>query len=246
MNVRSFDADRETRPELMLRMPVLKLQIMASGGGGALLKALRPEKEFHEAAAKIQQNITLVSAGNELRVFLACDFLDEIFQAAGSKYQRDQLAKQHLPYVKPEEQVLDVGDTFHVREGLDVTKVSSARLRDAVFCAICLKEHEADGGLLRVNPEKNLIVTSTPSMDRAKKYNSISKICIASKTYKVTGYAAPPEDTAKEVIHNIPDYDTAEDITRSLVYKKNPTIIQAQRMGRSNSAVIVFEDNKVP
>ncbi|KAM7293392.1 hypothetical protein ISCGN_026522 [Ixodes scapularis] len=65
-------------------------------------------------AAQIQQNITLESAGNELRVLLACDFLDEIFQAAGSKYQRDQFAKQHLPYVKPEEHVLDVRDTFHL------------------------------------------------------------------------------------------------------------------------------------
>ncbi|CAN7941352.1 unnamed protein product [Ixodes pacificus] len=63
-------------------------------------------------AAQIQQNITLESTGNELRVSLACDFMDEIFQAAGSKYQRDQFDKQHLPYVKPEEHVLDVGDTF--------------------------------------------------------------------------------------------------------------------------------------
>ncbi|KAG0428484.1 hypothetical protein HPB47_024538 [Ixodes persulcatus] len=67
-----------------------------------------------------------------------------------------------------------------------------------------------------------------------------------TKTFEVTAYAAPPEDTARGVIHNIPDYDTAEDITRSLVYKKNPTILQAQRMGKTNSVVIVFEGNKVP
>ncbi|KAG0415526.1 hypothetical protein HPB47_007307 [Ixodes persulcatus] len=138
----------------------------------------------------------------------------------------------------------DIKVILRPREGLDVTKVSSARLRDGVFCAIGLKEQEAEGDLLRVNPDKNIIVTSTPSMDRAKKYNSISKICIAGKTYELTTYAAPPEDTAKGVIHNIPDYDTAEDITRSLVYNKNPTILQAQRMGKTNSAVTVFEGNK--
>ncbi|CAN8028887.1 unnamed protein product [Ixodes persulcatus] len=156
---------------------------------------------------------------------------------------RQRHRKQRQQPALPRE---DIKVILRPREGLDVSKVSSARLRDGVFCAIGLKEQEAEGDLLRVNPEKNIIVTSTPSMDRAKKYNSISKICIAGKTYEVTAYAAPPEDTAKGVIHNIPDYDTAEDITRSLVYNKNPTILQAQRMGKTNSAVIVFEGNKVP
>ncbi|KAG0419117.1 hypothetical protein HPB47_004355, partial [Ixodes persulcatus] len=91
----------------------------------------------------------------------------------------------------------DIKDILRPREGLDVTKVSSARLRDGVFCAIGLKEQEAEGDLRRVNPEKNIIVISTPSMDRAKKYTSISKICIAGKTYEVTAYAAPPKNTAK-------------------------------------------------
>ncbi|KAG0416384.1 hypothetical protein HPB47_006464, partial [Ixodes persulcatus] len=154
---------------------------------------------------------------------------------------RQRHRKQRQQPALPRE---DIKVILRPREGLDVTKVSSARLRDGVFCAIGLKEQEAEGDLLRVNPEKNIIVTSTPSMNRAKKYNSISKICIAGKTYEVTAYAAPPEDTAKGVIHNIPDYDTAEDITRSLVYNKNPTILQAQRIGKTNSAVIVFEGNK--
>lgn len=140
----------------------------------------------------------------------------------------------------------DIKIILRPREGLDVTKVSSAGLRDGVFRAIRLAEQEAEGDLLRVNPEKNLIVISTPSMKRAEKYNSISEICIAGRNYQVTAYAAPPEDTAKGVIHNIPDYDTAEDITRSLVYSKNATILQARRMGKSNSVVIVFEGNNVP
>ncbi|KAG0436510.1 hypothetical protein HPB47_017907 [Ixodes persulcatus] len=160
-----------------------------------------------------------------------------------SRKPRQRHRKQRQQPALPRE---DIKVILRPREGLDVTKVSSAKLRDGVFCAIGLKEQEAEGDLLRVNPEKNLIVTSTPSMDPAKKYNFISKICIAGKTYEVAAYAAPPEDTAKGVIHNIPDYDTAEDITRSLVYNKNPTILQAQRMGKTNSAAIVFEGNKVP
>ncbi|KAM7290262.1 hypothetical protein ISCGN_026909 [Ixodes scapularis] len=171
------------------------------------------------------------------------DYVEVAGGRTGNRKPRQRHRKQRQQPALPRE---DIKIILRPREGLDVTKVSSARLRDGVFCAIGLKEQDAEGDLLRVNPEKNIIVTSTPSMDRAKKYNPISKICIADKTYEVTAYAAPPEDTAKGVIHNIPDYDTAEDITRSLVYNKNPTILQAQRMGKTNSAVIVFEGNTVP
>ncbi|KAH7977653.1 hypothetical protein HPB49_003140 [Dermacentor silvarum] len=56
---------------------------------------------------------------------------------------------------------------------------------------------------------------------------------------------ASSTDTSKGVIPNIPHYDTAEDITKSLIYKKNPTILQARRMGNTNS-VIIFEAPKLP
>lgn len=41
----------------------------------------------------------------------------------------------------------------------------------------------------------------------------------------------------KGVIHSIPDYDTQEDITESLIYEK-------RRMGKMNSVIIVFEETK--
>ncbi|KAH7953312.1 hypothetical protein HPB49_007027 [Dermacentor silvarum] len=38
---------------------------------------------------------------------------------------------------------------------------------------------------------------------------------------------------------NIPDYDTAVDITKSFIYNNNPTILQARRMGNTNSVIIL-------
>ncbi|KAG0410373.1 hypothetical protein HPB47_012518 [Ixodes persulcatus] len=227
----------------------------ASGGGGALPKAPRPEMDYVEVAGEdISPEECTAEAGrlvshrqwgtrafNRLGLTTTSTAKNDAGGRTENRKPRQRHGKQRQQPALPRE---DIKVILRPREGLDVTKVSSATLRDGVFCAIGLKEQDAEGDLLRVNPEKNIIVTSTPSMDRAKKYNSISKICIAGKTYEVTGYAAPPEDTAKGVIHNIPDYDTAEDITRSLVYNKNPTILQAQRMGKTNSAVIVFEGNK--
>lgn len=109
-----------------------------------------------------------------------------------------------------------------------------------------LRYEEASEDLLRINSIRNIIVASTPSVQRAEKYIAVQELRLADKKYEVTAYAAPPEDTVKGVIHNIPDYDSAEDITRSLVCQKNPTILQARRMGRTNSAIIIFEGNTVP
>ncbi|KAH7985883.1 hypothetical protein HPB49_026240 [Dermacentor silvarum] len=69
---------------------------------------------------------------------------------------------------------------------------------------------------------------------------------IGDTHYEATAYAAPPADTYKGVIHNIPGYDTAKDITKSLIYKKNPTILQARRMSNTSSVIIIFEGPKVP
>lgn len=204
---------------------------------------ISPEECTAEAGWLVSHRQRGTRALNKLGLTATSTAKNDAGGRTGNRKPRQRHRKQRQQPALPRE---DIKIILRPREGLDVTKVSSARLRDGVFCAIGLKEQEAEGDLLRVNPEKNIIVTSTPSMERAKKYNSISKICIAGKTYEVTAYAAPPEDTAKGVIHNIPDYDTAEDITRSLVYNKNPTILQAQRMGKTNSAVIVFEGNKVP
>lgn len=139
----------------------------------------------------------------------------------------------------------DIKIVLRPRTGLDVTKVSHAGLRDGVLRATGLTHDEAVEDLLRINSEKNIIVASTPSMQRAQKYD-VKALHIGGKMYEVTAYAAPPEDTVKGVIHNIPDYDSAADITNSLVYKKNPTILQARRMGRTNSVLIVFEGKTVP
>ncbi|XP_077544519.1 uncharacterized protein LOC144156311 [Haemaphysalis longicornis] len=140
----------------------------------------------------------------------------------------------------------DIKIVLRPREGLDITKISQAGLRDGVLRSAGISYDEAADDILRTNVVKNVIVASTPSMGRAKKYTAIQELRFGDITYKVSAYAAPPEDTVKGVIHNIPEYDSADDITRSLLYKKNPTILQARRMGHTNSVLIVFEGPKVP
>lgn len=131
------------------------------------------------------------------------------------------------------------------RDGLDVAKFIDAQIRDRVPSAAAIKE-EAEGDLLRTSTKQSIPVVSTPNMAYAEKYNRNRQLYFGEHSYENTAYAAPSrEDTTKGVIHNISDYDTTDDITRSLVYKKYPTVLQARRMAKTNSVIIVFEGHLV-
>ncbi|KAH9368169.1 hypothetical protein HPB48_016987 [Haemaphysalis longicornis] len=132
------------------------------------------------------------------------------------------------------------------RNGLNVSELSEAQLRDCITRATGLEPTQAADDILRTNPKQNTFVISTPSVTRAESYVKIRELPVRGATYETVAYAAPPENTSRGVIRNIPDYDTAEDITKSLVYNKNPTILQARRMGKSSSVIILFEGSKVP
>ncbi|KAG0416217.1 hypothetical protein HPB47_006604 [Ixodes persulcatus] len=140
----------------------------------------------------------------------------------------------------------DIKTVLRPREGLNITKISHAGLCDGVLRATGLSYDKAAKDLFRINPAKNIIVASTPSMEHVSKYSTVKGLRFGEKSYNVTADAAPPKDTVKWIIHNIPEYDSAEDITRSLVYEKNTMILQARRMGRTNRAIIVFEGTTVP
>lgn len=156
--------------------------------------------------------------------------------------------KRHKPQLprKPQLPKEDIKIALRSRDGLNITKLSAAKIRDGVLRAAAVKIEDAEEDLWCLSSTQNIIVVSPPKMENVEKYNAIRELRFGEKSYETTAYAPPPEDTATGVIHNIPDYDTDEDISRSLVYKKNPTILQARGMGKTNSAIIVFEGNKVP
>ncbi|KAH9377532.1 hypothetical protein HPB48_013043 [Haemaphysalis longicornis] len=74
----------------------------------------------------------------------------------------------------------------------------------------------------------------------------ISELKIGEAQYAAVAYTTSPEDSVKGVIHNVPSYDSAEDIARSLIYSRNPTALHARRMGKTNSVIIAFAGTKVP
>ncbi|KAM7300090.1 hypothetical protein ISCGN_020654 [Ixodes scapularis] len=135
--------------------------------------------------------------------------------------EKQTIRKPRLPRQRPLPKE-DIKIVLRPREGLDITKISHAELRDRVLRATGLGYDEVAEDLLRINIAKNIIVASTPSMEHASKYTAVKELRYGEKSYNVTAYAAPPEDTVKGIIHDIPEYDSAEDITRSLSIRIKP------------------------
>ncbi|XP_065297018.1 uncharacterized protein [Dermacentor albipictus] len=140
----------------------------------------------------------------------------------------------------------DIKIVIRPRDGFNVSKLGDAQIRDSILQITGITTKEAEDDIYRSCTDNNVIVVSTPMMSNAEKYCRIRSLPIGAVRYAATAYVTPPEDTAKGVIHNIPSYDTDEDITNSLIYKKNPTILQARRMGKTNSVLIVFDGKQVP
>ncbi|KAH7931988.1 hypothetical protein HPB52_025047 [Rhipicephalus sanguineus] len=160
--------------------------------------------------------------------------------------RRDSWRKHRTPAPRqpqlPEE---DYKVVIQPRGGFDTTQ-SSASIKDAVLRAAKIPIADAEEDILRVNARQNTFVMSTPKLEHAKRYSQLKEIPIRTSVFGAAAYITAPENTSKGVIKGIPAYDEPEDIERSLVNRRNPTVLHARRMGRTNCVVIVFEGTSVP
>ncbi|KAH7954539.1 hypothetical protein HPB49_019568 [Dermacentor silvarum] len=69
-----------------------------------MLRLLAEKIKYHVAAGPEENT--------EIDRLLSPEFFDDVFEGASSKYQREQFARNHLCYVKPEEHALRDGTTF--------------------------------------------------------------------------------------------------------------------------------------
>ncbi|KAH7981006.1 hypothetical protein HPB49_020874 [Dermacentor silvarum] len=147
--------------------------------------------------------------------------------------------KPHLPKE-------DIKIIVRLRDGFNTARYSVAQIGDCILRATGLKPEEVVKDSICINERQNIVVVSALTLERAEKYSAIKELCIGDKTYEVTAYMTAPEDTSKGIIQGIPDYDTSEDIDRSLVNERNPGILHTKKMGRTNLAIIVFRVTYVP
>ncbi|KAH7955763.1 hypothetical protein HPB52_003835 [Rhipicephalus sanguineus] len=147
--------------------------------------------------------------------------------------------KPHLPRE-------DIKVIIRPKDGFNTAGYSVAQIGDCILRATGLKPEEVVKDSIRINERQNIVVVSTPVLERADKYCAMKDFRMGDRTYEVTAYMTAPEDTSKGIIRGIPDYDTPEDIEKSLVNERNPGILHAKRMGRTNHAIIVFQGTYVP
>ncbi|KAH7947354.1 hypothetical protein HPB52_010484 [Rhipicephalus sanguineus] len=147
--------------------------------------------------------------------------------------------KPHLPKE-------DIKVIIRPKDGFNTAGYSVAQIGDCILRATGLKPEEVVKDSIRINERQNIVVVSTPVLERADKYCAMKDFRMGDRTYEVTAYMTAPEDTSKGIIRGIPDYDTPEDIEKSLVNERNPGILHAKRMGRTNHAIIVFQGTYVP
>ncbi|KAH7951570.1 hypothetical protein HPB52_010363 [Rhipicephalus sanguineus] len=121
---------------------------------------------------------------------------------------------------------------------------------DRIYC--CLRNAAGIGreaareDSICLNVKQNVVVLSTPSADRAKRYGAISKLCIGNQEFEANAYQAAPENTSKGLIRNISKDESPEDIVNNLVTQRNPSVLHAKRMGTTDNIIVLFDGFHVP
>ncbi|KAH7962867.1 hypothetical protein HPB52_018402 [Rhipicephalus sanguineus] len=131
------------------------------------------------------------------------------------------------------------------RDGLNLSVCSEAEIADCIRKTLRFPDTTTITDVVQVNRAQNLVLISTPDEGRAKTYSSLSEILLHGKSYKVSPYVTAPDDSAKGILHGIPGYDTQADNMASL-QNNTPRVLQARRLGTTNSVIIVFEGPMVP
>ncbi|KAH8039962.1 hypothetical protein HPB51_009218 [Rhipicephalus microplus] len=130
------------------------------------------------------------------------------------------------------------------RGGLNISKIGTGAVADAIVLAAGVKEEEAMQDIICSNLQQNIMVASTPDQDRASRYLKVKQIDIGGKVFEVSAYAAAPHDTCKGVIRGIPVSDTQDILTRKIVNANNPLALQTKRIKDTGTIIIAFEGHK--
>ncbi|KAH7950368.1 hypothetical protein HPB49_023145 [Dermacentor silvarum] len=161
---------------------------------------------------------------------------------SGNRQIRQLIIASRIPHLP----VDDYRIIIRPRGGLNVTEHGTDRIYHSVRRAANVERTADEEDNLCLNQKQNIIVLSTPSKERAKKYVAITSLSIGSKEYEARAYRAAPENTSKGVMRGISADESPEDIVRKLVNPRNPSVLYAKRMGNTNNVIVIFDGYYVP
>ncbi|KAH7943449.1 hypothetical protein HPB52_008600 [Rhipicephalus sanguineus] len=203
---------------------------------------LRKENGWLDVRAKCKERKTLVEGTDPVEQTVDTLASEETYIRRAARNVR----RLNMKIKKPNLPADDIKIIVRPRDGFCTATHRAARIGDSIRNAAGLTQEETRGDIFRVNERQNIIVVSTPSEERARRYCAICKLRMGDKEYEASAYAAAPENTTKGIIRGIPDEDSPDDIERHLVNEHNPTLLHAKRMGKTANAIVVFEGSVVP
>lgn len=132
------------------------------------------------------------------------------------------------------------------RGGLNVACSEATAIMPAVVAAAQISKEEARMGTICPNPAQNIIVISTPSEQRAERYNRMRNFTVGETAHPIWTYRAAAEGTAKGVIRGVDAAHTDEEINDKIVNKTNPTALQAHCIGGTSAVIVLSDGTRVP
>lgn len=132
------------------------------------------------------------------------------------------------------------------RGGLNVARTEATTIMAAVVAAAQISKEEARMDTICPNTAQNIIVISTPSEQRAERYNRMRNLTVGETAHPIWTYRAAAEGTAKGVIRGVDAAHTDEDINDNVVNETNPTALQAHRIGETSAVIVLFDGTRVP
>lgn len=140
--------------------------------------------------------------------------------------------------------VSDYGVVIRPR-GLNLAEVSPVQLSLAVQFTTKAPIAISKAWKVRIDPDQNIAIIGTDSQAAANNLATLTVLHLGGKVYDVRAYQTPPNDSVRGVIHGIPP-EADSDYLMEMICTNDATLIQARRMGKSNSALLTFSGKRLP
>ncbi|KAG0441424.1 hypothetical protein HPB47_015951 [Ixodes persulcatus] len=165
-------------------------------------------------------------------------------RAEENRSRRAETQKLHQKRLPP----LPIDDykvVIRPRDGLNLGAWSTDKLTRAILVAAKLSSTETADSTIRIRRDQNLAIISTPSLFTSSRIQPILALTLETRQYEVTAYLAVPDNSCRGIISGVDTRPTAEILTEEL-RAPGTNILYSRMMGQTNTAIITFEELKVP
>ncbi|XP_070392071.1 uncharacterized protein [Dermacentor albipictus] len=194
---------------------------------------IRPQ-DFGEGAGwcdvkrKKQANGVTESADNQQAYMQRRTAATSNTGTTSAQYKRKYARQVHqiaMASRMPELPPYDYKIVVRPRGGFNVRDYGTDRIYCCLRNAAGVSREAAGEDSICLNVKQNVVVLSTPSEDRAKRYGAISKLCIGDREFVANSYQAAPENTSKGLIRNITKTESPADVIANLVRQRNIIVL---------------------